>query len=54
MGFKLIKNWYLAYDECQKMGATLAIIDSQYKVEELLFYMKYHWTFRTVDLMFMV
>ena len=52
MGFKLIKNWYQAYDECQKMGATLAVIDSQYKVNELLWYMKHHWTFRTVDLMF--
>ena len=52
MGFKLIKNWYQAYDECQKMGASLAVIDSQYKVEELLWYMKHHWTFRTVDLMF--
>ena len=52
MGFKLIKNWYQAYDECQKMGAILAVIDSQYKVKELLWYMKHHWTFRTVDLMF--
>ena len=34
------------------MGATLAVIDSQYKVKELLWYMKQHWTFRTVDLMF--
>ena len=34
------------------MGATLAVIDSQYKVKELLWYMKHHWTFRTVDLMF--
>ena len=40
----------MAYDECQKMGATLAVIDTQYKVKELLWHLTY-W-FRRWDLMY--
>ena len=49
VGFGVTKNWYQAHDECQKIGATLAVIDSQYKVKKLLWDMKY-W-FKTYDLM---
>ena len=29
-------NWYQAYGECQKLGASMAILDSSYKIKAML------------------
>ena len=51
-GFSDVKSWYKAYDECQKVGASLAVLDSYNKFKQLLDYNKQHHTMGYLDLLY--
>ena len=47
-----IKNWYKAYDACHRMGASLAVLDTEDKIKLLLDYTRAHRTLKSKDLLY--
>ena len=44
MVYKTVKDWYHAYVQCKRLGASLAILDTNDKITQMLKFTTHHKT----------
>ena len=52
IGFPSIRSWYHAYDQCEAIGGSLAVLDTSDQLKRVLTFMKNHITLKNKDFLY--